>query len=108
MFTFDPSKCKGNVEKCVAFWRSIYESELKPVDCSLYKPPAKSESEIKNMVNKEKIKEEVIEKKTIPWSEALKELQRRRMDKAAVRIFLKVTIVTTNTILVESSETTRV
>lgn len=100
LFTFDPKKCTSNVEKCVAFWKKIDEMDLKPVDCSLYIPEKRQSkasehstttencSEGKDTVeeiSKEEVPSKKIDEIQISWCDALKELQKRKLDRVAVR-----------------------
>lgn len=110
LFTFDPKKCTANVDKCMAFWKKIEDMDLKPVDCSLYKPKQQPTSnqvlqgkleKSSEQTNKGILQQEIetfqndvetdtkepkinIEEIEISWCEALKELKKRKLDKVAV------------------------
>lgn len=95
------------MEKCLAFWKKIDELDLKPVECSLYKPktekPASGEKreqifenetnaeDTNDVIDDEKCKqndadkeETITEEIEVLWCEALKELKKRNLDKTAV------------------------
>lgn len=93
MFTFDSKKCTANVEKCVAFWRKIDEIGLQPIDCSLYKPKRQESGSVtEEQFSEDETSEDFSKKEErkrlediqISWCDALKELQKRKLDRVAV------------------------
>lgn len=90
----------------MAFWQKIDEMDLKPVNCSLYKPKKKEQQQLQQPKENrgdeggkaiEEVESEMETTETITnsaeeiqisWCEALQELKKRNLDKVAVSFCL--------------------
>lgn len=84
------------MEKCAAFWRHISKSNLKPVNCSLQKPKKQEQTakqtealspdgSINSSIPKINKDINFTDFDRISWCQLLKKLQKRGLDKVAVR-----------------------
>lgn len=87
MFTFDSHKHPSNVDKCVAFWKTVASrDDIKPVDCTL-KTGSSCESVSEN-VSKSSQADSSSASGDISWFDILMELQKRNLDKVAVNKYV--------------------
>nr|CAI5861919.1 unnamed protein product [Callosobruchus analis] len=105
-FTFAQSTNEEDTEKCIAFWRSVMEKNLQPVNCSIVenkeaqpkhteddeqcKDQKKRDSKTKTEEAKEEVNiEEQIDEKLKAvhreyrdmWDRAIKQMQKQKLDK---------------------------
>lgn len=99
-FSFEQGNNKSEIEKCIEFWKSVTEKNLRSVKCSIIETQLNEKSqslcectESVEKVSKRKVAgkrttrkdKETPEITTNKWLDIMKELQRKKLDKIKVK-----------------------
>lgn len=84
-FTFDPKEDSPDMKKCMAFWNTVLEKNLKPIRCTFVEKQKASKKEKANdEANKAADDLKKLDVQNQLWIEAFKEIQKKKLNQVKV------------------------